>query len=369
MTATRRSQAPLDTVDTTLLKGAGILSIAMHNFLHLVRRTPSENEFDFDPARFHNMVAGLLAEPNSALRQLASYFGHYGVQIFIFLSAYGLTRSFARGVPPYPAFLRRRLSKIYPAFLISAVLWILWDGIRTGSPAGLLMRYGWDLLLKVTLVSNFIPGKALLPVGPWWFLPFIVQFYLVYPLLWRMTERWGAPALAILSAVGVGSMLALQHVQFDFFATVLGHLPEFCLGIYMARQDDFKVPRWMLAPAVLLFALGNVNRTAWYTSHVSALVLMLFAWELVRWRVRSLGLITRAVSFLGVLSMPLFYVNGFMREPVLRWARRSSSNLQHYEYLVLSLAISVAGALLVASLDRAWRRPSKGQSVTSSGTP
>ena len=39
-------------------------------------------------------VNDFIAAPESAVRLILSYFGHYGVQIFIFLSAYGLTKSF-----------------------------------------------------------------------------------------------------------------------------------------------------------------------------------------------------------------------------------------------------------------------------------
>src|SRR5260221_10559693 len=77
--------------DTTVLKGLAITAIVLHNFFHLVSPV-HPNEFAFDAARFR-LFLDIVKHPSLMLQAFFSFFGHYGVQIFIFLSAYGLAKS------------------------------------------------------------------------------------------------------------------------------------------------------------------------------------------------------------------------------------------------------------------------------------
>jgi len=45
-----------------------------------------------------------------------------------------------------------------------------------------------DIGLQLTLLANFVPGKAMSACGPWWFYSFIFQFYLVFPLMIRIAD-------------------------------------------------------------------------------------------------------------------------------------------------------------------------------------
>lgn len=44
-------------------------------------------------------------------------------------------------------------------------------------------------------ISNILPGFGLPPVGPWWFIPFIMQFYAIWPMLRRLTNKFGGRPL------------------------------------------------------------------------------------------------------------------------------------------------------------------------------
>src|SRR5690242_7079951 len=83
---------PLDRTDTAVLKGLAILAIAFHNFSHILTPT-GENEFSFEPIRVHRFFH-IVCDPHDALQALFSYLGHFGVELFIFLSAYGLALNY-----------------------------------------------------------------------------------------------------------------------------------------------------------------------------------------------------------------------------------------------------------------------------------
>ena len=181
-----------------LYRGVGILLIVLHNFFHNVPPVTGENEFLFQLAATDRFVAAMLASPTEWVKAVFSYLGHYGVQLFIFLSAYGLTRRYA-GVPlSYRQFLRSRFFKIYLSFVICVAVYVVLGLFKSAFLTDEKVLYWDSLLWKLLLVSNFIPGQSLMPVGPWWFMPFIFQFYLVYPLLLRASQHLGAVFLLML---------------------------------------------------------------------------------------------------------------------------------------------------------------------------
>ena len=83
--------------DALALKGITISAIALHNDFHLLPPI-KENEFYFDLQRFFVFLSGL-REIAHALQAVVSYLGHFGVQVFIFLSAYGSQQGLFRFTP------------------------------------------------------------------------------------------------------------------------------------------------------------------------------------------------------------------------------------------------------------------------------
>ena len=99
---------------TNIIKGIGILLIVLHNFYHTLPPILGENEFSFSNKIFLDYKNSFESNPGSFFRIFFSYFGHLGVQIFIFFSAYGLTRKYENEEINYFEFLNKRISKIPP---------------------------------------------------------------------------------------------------------------------------------------------------------------------------------------------------------------------------------------------------------------
>ena len=108
--------------DTNVLKALFILMIVMHNFFHVFPGWNIENEFVFKRSNFALFRNGITSSGFfNALGLLFSYFGHYGVQVFVFLSAYGLYRSYLNKKLQYWQFVKNRVSKLYPAFFLGVL--------------------------------------------------------------------------------------------------------------------------------------------------------------------------------------------------------------------------------------------------------
>jgi peptidoglycan/LPS O-acetylase OafA/YrhL len=336
--------------DVEVYKGVGILLIVLHNYFHWVNPEPGSNEFTFDPDRVVALLHFLKAQPLNAFDLFFSYFGHYGVQIFVFVSAYGLTRAYRNGVDGWLPFMWRRAARIYPTFLLAVAAHAIFV-VTFWHP-----DFVWYLkayALELSLLSNFWPGKQFFLVGPWWFFSFIFQLYAVFPLLLRIAIRHGTAGLIVAGATGLSlsvlsnTFLASDGVIID--VTVLGNLTVVCLGIYLARARDLSMPAYVVLAASLVFIAGNWLEPLWYLSPISATVLLIvgLGWGIAR--LREWPLVYRCVKYYGHISLPLFAVHGMMRGPFVDHA-----NADHTWYMSVILGALLLLAATAAAQSLLW---------------
>jgi len=342
--------------DSEVLKGIAILMIMIHNFMHLFP-TPKENEFDFAAVRFEQALSGFINAPEESMQLLFSFFGHFGVQVFIFLSAYGLTKKYKNQVGSFKLFIKDRCIKTYPAFLLAIILWAIIVGWRDYGALGpvKVVYWQWDALLyKLTLMSNFIPGQSFMPVGPWWFLPFIFQFYLIFPILLKLHFKFGGAGLLTLSVFTMGVTILLEGDVngMNLYKLVLGHIPEFCLGIYLAKKGSCKVPVLVIVIALIVFLLGNVNHFWWYFNHISFLILFISTHHAVKPLLDTNFTAMKFFSFFGRYSMALFLVNGFLRKPMVDKAIESNDWLFTVLMCAIFIFVSVCVGILLTYLEK-----------------
>lgn len=349
----------LDRMDSGVYKGIAILMIVTHNFMHLFPK-PKENEFRFYPDRFFDFLHLAYSEPENIIRISLSFFGHFGVQIFVFLSAYGLTKKYLLHKPEYWLFIWQRMLKIYPAFLLAILAWLIVTGWVTGEHGllGPITSLYWNitpLLLKLSLLSNFVPNFSLSPVGPWWFIPFIFQFYFIFPLLRYLHYSYGGWVLLSISIASILLSILIQGKigDLNIYFTVLGHLPELCLGIYLAHKDDtiIKISKLIILLAFIIFILGSIYEIFWYANHISFLILLLAGFSTLVRSIKNMSNIRGVFLFFGSISMPLFLVNGFLREPFISWAKAYNHWLLTIALCLVSLAVSTLLALILAKTE------------------
>jgi len=344
-----------DTRDCLVLRGLAILAISFHNYFHLLSNV-KENEFDFSPQRFLSYLAALHS-PSTILQATSSFFGHYGVQIFVFLSAYGLAVGYWKH-ESWAAFVWGRVRKLYPMFLLAIALWALWVGFPRGpfGPLEVLRLQRKVLLLALVGMLNIVPWHRQLPVGPWWFMPFIMQVYCLWPLLRRMAKRFELRGLLVMSVASLAVTYAANgvlasHWSISILQTPIGHLPECCLGIAMARYG-YRPGKIAAAISMVVFALSNMSAQFWLLSFISGLVVMI-------WAYRQTQAVLRRCTFLvkvGGYSTALFLVNGFVRLPFVLVAARVGLWYLRLLLGVESVSLCLAVALLLTVGTSNWFR-------------
>ncbi len=110
-----------------VLRGVAILAIVMHNFCGWAG--VSENEFRFAASNITDLWTSISSGALNAVWDIIAFFGHYGVEIFVFLSGYGLAKKHAGAIPRFGAYMRHNISKLWllmiPGLLCYAVLTLI----------------------------------------------------------------------------------------------------------------------------------------------------------------------------------------------------------------------------------------------------
>ena len=168
----------LTPVQTLFLKGFAILCIMSHNFFHWVPPVTYENEMHFYPMYFSRFLQDFTWP--DAINCLFSFWGFYGVYLFIFLSGYGLTKSFTHHhTERNIRFIGRHIAKIYLLFLCSAALYLF-----------IVPKVNYRAVLHVlSLTTNLSPETLFLVCGPWWFFSLIIQLYLLFLFLYKFIQK------------------------------------------------------------------------------------------------------------------------------------------------------------------------------------
>ncbi|MBK5720224.1 acyltransferase [Dysgonomonas sp. Marseille-P4677] len=338
----------------TLAKGLGMLAIVLHNFFHWTNSI-GENEFVFKSSHIQGLIDTVANDPLSLINACFTYFGHFGVQIFIFASGYGLVKQFMKREPSsYMVYILPKIIKIYGLILFGLACYFL-----------LLYRIN---VISVDLYLEFVKSSLLLCnnfsfdtlffypyAGPWWYFGFIIQLYLIFPILYYLLDKYKEKGFFIL--IGFSYLLIyglypiFNTLNIPLFANFIGHLPEFILAMGFAMFKEFRLDYKIVLPALLLFVLSNFSQYFFPFSFASATVLILYVCYPIY--NNSSKIIQKSLFFIGSISMFMFLINGPLRAYTIRYVYGKDQPdvlLLALEHLLLTIVISFAMSLFYNKL-------------------
>ena len=303
----------LSRAECSALRGIAILAIMLHNFCHWIAIPAKENEYLYRVSNNEGLIQ-ILTDPDALLPvHLFSYFGHYGVPVFLFLSGYGLVMKYDH-VPDLPVFrfVRYHYLKLLTMLFAGFAAFTLVD-VATPRP----FHYtAGDIVAQLLMYINLLPwpSRSIWP-GPYWFFGLMIQLYIVYRL---MIYRRG-PAVVVglvivcwlLQAVCGPEDEALRRLRYN----CIGGMLPFCAGVLLGRSRNAAVVsslcRWQWA----LLCAATVG------------VLLLMCFNFHTWLWAPLTAVAATVFFVkalpaGVLP-PLLWVGGvsaamFVTHPIAR---------------------------------------------------
>ena len=375
--------------DNHLLKGIAILSIMLHNLLHLLPGAVAENEFTFS-ARNIQRVLFEFHHSQEVWRMIASvfsHFGHYGVPIFLFLSGYGLVMKYEKSLTQAPStlpFLWQHMKKLWglmiPGFVVALFFLTDWHTFT--------LSFGksnpW---LTLAFLGNFFEFDTLI-YGPWWFFSLMLQLYLLYRCIFYRWKRaiplWSIVGLSILAMwlanesnihLEISDSSLLRYLR----VSALGHLLPFALGISAARWGGAAtMTKWKnkLSP-ILQQGLSLL------TSLLGLVLLYCSAFHFTFWLFSPLFAIMAVVPWASLLRHPSFRMGWehwgiyssalFVYHPIIRAEilPRASQAAERNDVATLgwSIALFITLAYILARADRNIRSWWKQWQQSRSSTP
>ncbi|HEY9695135.1 MAG TPA: acyltransferase family protein [Oculatellaceae cyanobacterium] len=195
-----------------------------------------------------------LSKGQTFIEQLAhiftipAWFGFQFVDVFVLLSGFSLVLSLGNNQLKPADFLKKRLLRLlWPfwtvAWLSYPVLWAIGITTHTYFPDA------WHSFAGATfpLLFSFRGELLFATSGPWWFVPLIICFTAIFPVLWQLLQSWGARNLLFVSTLVTIAYRALA-------VYILGGHPTYVILDTPAVEQPFQ----LFVSKLSIFVVGMV---------------------------------------------------------------------------------------------------------------
>ena len=323
----------LTLAESKALRGIAILGIMLHNYCHFLGFAVKENEYTFNVAKPMQLLDRLMSPDSYLFVHVLSFFGHYGVPVFLFISGFGLVAKYEQqsNVPRVGALsftgyhYMKLLRLMFLGYIAFAVVSYLHPHGYHGYTVGRVVA---QLLMYINIMPD--PDHIIKP-GPYWFFGLMIQLYIVYRLL--VYRRPSLYAVALIVACWLAQ--AVFTPANDPGGEILNRIRYNFIGGMLPFGAGRELSSWAYAAiaavsAVVVFA-GSFNFQAW-------LWVPLF---IVTGAVATVKLIPeKALApcvWFGAISSALFVVHPITREIIIKMSYRG----QVYTGLVIYIIASI----------------------------
>ena len=297
----------LNRAECSALRGIAIIGIFMHNYLHWLRPMVKENEYQFHEHNADRFWYILTYPDQNLIYHLFSFFGHYGVPVFVFLSGYGLYLKYESGTTEGRnngttegrndgiwEFMKSHYKKLFPMMFLGFTVFAMVDWLTPGRH-----HWTWDALIEqLTMTINLFPDPdhRIWP-GPYWFFGLMMELYLVYRLL-LYRRHWGWNVGLIICCMAIQALCwndpegdAINRIRYNF----MGNMMPFGIGLLIARIQGsrFKVQG---SNATFNFQLSTFN----FIIAVTAIILLSF--NFWTWLIIPFFVVIAHIGFIKMFS-------------------------------------------------------------------
>ena len=326
------------------MRGIAIMAIMLHNYCHFIGRIVKENEYLY-LERNNELLWHVLSNPDELLPvHLLSYFGHYGVPVFLFLSGFGLVLKYegkCSDDASAPRFLRYHYLKLLRMLIVGFTLFLMVDAVTPGRFA-----FHWDnVLAQLLMYINVLPepDKIIWP-GIYWFFGLMIELYIVYRLLLWRRSSWIVAGLVVvcwlLQAFCDVDGDTLNRLRYNF----IGGMLPFGAGVLFARY----APQWGFWPSSrwlwFLIAVGSVGLTLLMSfSFQSWLwIPLVIVIGTMAWVKLMPACVQKVFVWLGAISAAMFVAHPIARKLFITVAWRQDIYDGLMLYLIVAIALSWA---------------------------
>ena len=353
----------LTRAECNALRGIAILGIFLHNFCHWLNPVVKENEYQYFQ---HNVdwFAQCAARVNELFpAHVISFFGHYGVPVFLFLSAYGLEMKYGNGQGKAPdgrrvvvsSFVRYHYLKLFKMMIVGFICFTVVDAMTAGS-----WHYNVAQIVgQLLMINNFYdqPDRNIWP-GPFWFFGLMLQLYVVYRLLlYRRHWGWTVGLMAVCTVAQLFMDPEGENLNYWRYNFMGGMLP-FGLGLLFARYGNkvmlvnLTFGSFLMSWVVCSFFIVSASGSFYTWAIVPALVCYASVYFIKTVSTLPLPWLRARIGYvlggLGNVSAALFVIHPAIRKVFITVSRQGDI----YTGLLLYAIASLGAAWLVMKLMR-----------------
>lgn len=324
------------------MRGIAILGIVLHNYCHFVRGIVHENEFQYVVAN-NERLWQVLQQPDELLPlHLLSYFGHYGVPVFLFLSGFGLVMKYERngdrGKERVWPFLRYHYLKLLRMLIVGFSIFLVVDVLTPGR-----FPFHWDnVIAQLLMYINVLPtpNKIIWP-GIYWFFGLMMELYFVYRLLlYRRHSLYVVLLIAIcwlLQALCDADGETINRLRYNF----IGGMLPFGMGLLAARVFSFHLlPSTLHQNSILLlFSIALVFAMCFSFQSWLWVPAVIVVGTIALTKLMPVRLLD-ACAWLGSLSAAMFIAHPIARKLFIGVALKQNAYDGLMLYLIVTLALS-----------------------------
>ena len=362
MIETKQHILSLSRTECSALRGIAILGIVLHNYCHWLGMAVKENEYTFTMSKA-NGIANAIVNPNWDLPvHLLSFFGHYGVPVFLFLSAYGLTMKYEIGGAEDRVwrFIKTHFLKLFSMMIVGFAAFTMVDRMTAGPHHYELM----DVVTQLLLVNNLMPDPDhVIWPGPYWFFGLMLQLYVVYRLF-LYKRHWSVTVLfmlicTLLQALCIPEGETLNRLRYNF----IGGMLPFGLGLLYGRLGE---PKWaehlgwkpeniiarvnFTAMALLLLILAiynwSFNFLTWLWVPVAVCLFCILMVKVLPEKVNDL------FAWVGGISSAMFVCHPITRKIFIPISRQGDIYTGLLLYMVATVVLSMGFAYILQKKRR-----------------
>ena len=349
--------------ETAAMRGIAILAIVLHNYSHWLRGIVQENEYQFHVHNVRRLMVELSHPSWELIVHLLSFFGHYGVPVFVFLSAYGLVRKYESTAEHYESsgtFFLSHYKKLFMMMIVGYVAFVLVDYMKPGP-----RHYEfWNVVGQLGMFSNLYsdPNHVIWP-GPYWYFGLMVQLYAVYrfilfpgggSLLGKVSQRYHTPILLALLFITLFGQLAfdpegtaLEWYRYNLF----GSLPVFIAGLLFARH--FEMKEYTYTSYLLLTGIAailSIMLSMWFSTWIFVpFFICIGALGFVKCMPE---MVLHRLSWVGSISAAMFVCHPITRKVIIPISRHGEVFAGLLLYIVATIVLAMIFRKILASIKQ-----------------
>ena len=268
----------------------------------------------------NQLLSGMLLSKIAVI--FVAVVGSIGVEIFVFLSGYGLYFAYSKRTS-LSEFYKRRFNRIVPEYLIVAGISLIFLDL-------VINHFGIKRYLCDLLFVSVVTGKMKTP----WFIMFILAMYIAFPLFYKLVEQIGVGkhvwfymilVIAVMFVLICGVRVAWPEL-YSHIEVAIWRIPLFAVGVWYgkASREEVQMPVFNLIIAALGLALkivylcGAVFQVRTLTILGPRPVNLIYSFFVMFFLIAILDMIkserlNNSLSIVGSCSLELFLTHVYLR--------------------------------------------------------